>query len=445
VQQLTTDCQAIEAFVVPRVLWPDDIGETSRALAVFAVALAPPGTRSEQISDIVRALASVKCVGSRESLDLAIAWGCGWHRNIAPHSTGAEGRWPLAVFAVAALAESALTHTWRQFAAGVPGFMPLSQPDLRKLADRLALQLITGTCECGRHVRPCAGGSACRCCRPAHRLANWRPELFSLAPFVAQAVRGWAVARRPPPSAYEVSMMYPLTQFMGLETGCILERKCRQCGVLRTSPRPCVECGQLSSEEQDWHGKRCHQYVLPVESDGNHVLEHRWRCQACDNLFLDEFPVCPRCQGRRAKRTTAVWDERRPGVYADIDDPAVEAGLYQASRSGHQAHMALQPNIWMDPEADTITQAMAFALLGDPEPQRRAAAVDYVAETRDPAAIARVAGMLDDPDSLVRGKAHELLSEIERLDLDRAADAASRSGDVAAAAAARRLLQDRDP
>ena len=77
VQQLTTDCQAIEAFVVPRVLWPDDIGETSRALAVFAVALAPPGTRSEQISDIVRALASVKCVGSRESLDLAIAWGCG--------------------------------------------------------------------------------------------------------------------------------------------------------------------------------------------------------------------------------------------------------------------------------------------------------------------------------------------------------------------------------
>jgi predicted Zn-ribbon and HTH transcriptional regulator len=235
-----------------------------------------------------------------------------------------------------------------------------------------------------------------------------------LRPFVAQAVRGWATAKLPFASAYSVSMMADLTRFQGLEIGYALTRRCAECGDEHLgAPARCPQCDAPAREDRDWHTKKSHQYVLSTEWDGWNVLQHRWRCKDCGNLFLDDFTDCPICQGKRSKRPTAVWDGIHESPAADIDDPQTEVQIYRQSFPGGDAHTSWSSELWVSAETAGLSRAAALEQLDKDDPALRLQALDAImdAQLADPRLIRAMAGLLGDPDRLVREQALAALQD----------------------------------
>ncbi len=268
-------------------------------------------------------------------LDLALAWGCGWRRQVAPEH-GWHARWPAAVLALSAMVAGSVNQTARSLTGHVPSLAEaLRAGGDRELERRvesysyaIALELATGACRCGHGSRS-GHAPAGSCGRAEHRLAGWRPDVCRLRAFVASAVRG--TAQLPVRGgAFAVSMLSRLLLEDQLLRVDLAEfRVCHACnaGAIRravTEQRRldistvehglyelgrCPTCEMPADPRRTYRAARKNWLIVPADWGGHHQPVCRYRCQGCGNLFGSERERCPLCdrQVRHRHRLTFVW------------------------------------------------------------------------------------------------------------------------------------------
>jgi hypothetical protein len=304
-----------------------------RGVVLAALALGPregglPG--AGDIGDLLRLAADP----TADVLDLAIAWGCGWHRMVWPEHGGWHARWVAAILALSAMAHGSINQTVGWLEDNVPQLREALGGDgerdqrLESYSDAIAVELATGGCRCG-HGNLSRRSPAGACGRGEHALEHWRPEVCRLRAFVATAVRGSAKSSVAA-GAFSVSMLSGLLrhdQLLRVDTAEF--RVCHRCNadpVRQTVQRArrlelaslgrglydlsrCPRCETPPDPERTYRVARKNWLIVPADWGGQYQPVHRFRCGGCGNLYTIERTRCPLC-GVRAPhrdRRTCVW------------------------------------------------------------------------------------------------------------------------------------------
>jgi hypothetical protein len=282
-----------------------------------------------------------------DAVDLAIAWGCGWHRTVTPGHEW-HGRWVAALLSLAWLVHGSVNRTMRWLEAEVLGVREVMwgpgardrEERLRSYAQHLAMELAFGACRCGHGARDAHGP----CGRPDHELMTWRPDVCQLPAFVATAVRGSPLTP-PRTGAFAVSMLAEqLCQDHVVRVDVAEFHVCHVCNAdaartAATSGRldlggvssglhdlgRCPACGALPLLRRTYRAARKNWLVVPAEWGGRHDHVQRHRCGRCGNLFAVNHDHCPLCRHRvpPRHRLTSVW-MRRVGPDARRPNPGSE-------------------------------------------------------------------------------------------------------------------------
>jgi hypothetical protein len=267
-------------------------------------------------------------------LDLVIAYGCGWGREVATNSENGEERWPRAIFALRILVEGSLHHTFKLIIPLLPYKFSLFSGPMREwgrlYSNVITLELLHDRCRCGKHKQGCkkkGDGYACgrECCRDEHRLSGWQPEVCSLQAFVAQGIRGNASSQLKT-GALATSMLYPLlNEDSGVTVDSVEFKICGSCSdtaVLKTiaqhkEPKgqgsvmyegnTCPECDTPANRQTTYHKARKNWILIPYELGGAYEMINRWRCPRCRNLFPITLAACPLCDSPTPQRKTTIW------------------------------------------------------------------------------------------------------------------------------------------
>jgi hypothetical protein len=232
------------------------------------------------------------------------------------------------------------------------------EPSLRLDADLIAFELADGRCQCGQHRRGCPNPDAHNCCRPEHDLASWDPTVCRLEAFVAQAVRGSAVAGIRS-GALTSGMLYPLLhEAFGLRVDSAEFKLCRRCypevmdeiqredretqdpdaspitgsekqgsrapqttGLLKFEGPMCPaldrddaanQCRTPALRQHTYYFARKNWALIPLDFGGSYEMVPRWKCWRCENLLISKKDPCPICHEgepelRPQARPTNVW------------------------------------------------------------------------------------------------------------------------------------------
>jgi hypothetical protein len=303
-----------------RTLVETERHDPARAAMLAALALGPrdhglPG--GGDLGPLVQ-MAAERC---GDVVELAIAWGCGWNRVVAPEHEW-HGRWVGAVLALSSLAEGSINQSMRWLCRNVQGFTATLRrfgdaevrERIRSDADEIAVELATGACRCGR---------------PEHQLATWSPGVCRLPAFVATAVRGSAEASLRA-GAFATSMLAPLVAEDHLVRVELVEFKvCHVCfrDQIRAAVRErrpielsavaqglsdggrCPICGTAYDHARTYRAGRKNWLIVPADSGGQYQAVRRYRCRDCGNLFAtgrDRCPICD-CEVRHPDRFANLW------------------------------------------------------------------------------------------------------------------------------------------
>lgn len=308
--------------------------DRAHGVLLAALALGPRSGGLPGAGDIGE-LVELASDATGDVLDLAVAWGCGWRRQVWPDH-GWHSRWVVAVLALSALVEGSINQAVRWLEANVSDFREALRADgepeldqrLESYAHTIAVELATGGCRCGHgnltHRSP-AGG----CGQPDHQLAGWRPERCRLRAFAANAVRGSARSAVAA-GAFSVSMLSGLLRddhLLRVDTAEF--RVCHRCNgdLIRLAAQRgrridlsslgrglydlgrCPSCETPPDPERTYRVARKNWLLVPAEWGGQYDPVHRHRCGSCGNLFAVERGRCPICgaQSRHRDRRTCVW------------------------------------------------------------------------------------------------------------------------------------------
>lgn len=269
---------------------------------------APPEALWQRVATEVEA-------ASTNAVDLVIAIGCGWHREVFL-GTGARwlSRWNPAVTELVAIVRAS-TENARHLLCTVVPELEIDRDDIVELPSLMAVGLM-GSCDCEHHVRGCRSGARCtrRCCFPDHDLADWDATQVPFRAFVDQAVRGEAIAALRG-GAFAESMLYRLLE----SEGRVLVRKvevarCTQCRTDFEGPRcPAPECGTLADETTPRRA-RSNWLVVPEVAGGPYSEVGRLVCgdAGCARLFPKRRdPRCPTCGWEpppdTSPKSVSVW------------------------------------------------------------------------------------------------------------------------------------------
>jgi hypothetical protein len=294
---------------------------TAALLAALALGprTAPPGPGE---------LDSLLAVSGRtdvETVELAIAWGCGWGRDVMRGHPW-RGRWDAALLALCGLAERSVDRTLRWLGESVPGLAAALRAGgprdyrnrLVSYAHVIAMELSLGT-PAGRP--------------PRHALTSWRPDDCRLPAFVATAVRG--SARLPPPTgAFAASMLAELLREDHLVRVDAAEfHVCHACNAALIARSPfhrrirlssvldglhdlalCPVCGTPPHPAFTYRLARRNWLIVPVDWGGRYEAVRRRRCAGCGNLFSAGHERCPLClrPAPTGRRLTAIWVRAGP-------------------------------------------------------------------------------------------------------------------------------------
>lgn len=267
-------------------------------------------------------------------LDLVIAYGCGWGREIVTNSENWKERWYQAILALRILVEGSLHQTFKLLIPLLPDQISLFSGPMREWGRRysnvIALELLHDRCRCGKHKQGCKkkGDSyACarECCRDEHRLTDWQPEVCSLQAFVAQGIRGNASSQLKT-GALTTSMLYPLlNEDSGVTIDSVEFKICSSCsdtrvlktiaehkeptgqGIVMYEGNTCPECDIPANRQKTYHKARKNWILIPYELGGAYEMINRWRCPLCRNLFPITLAACPLCASPTPQRRTTIW------------------------------------------------------------------------------------------------------------------------------------------
>lgn len=260
-----------------------------------------------------------------QCLEIVIAWGCGWEREIDLHATAWDRTWPLAVVALRSMVEASVRQTIGMIQGRIDDLERVGRDEIRLYADLIALELAKSHCTCGSHLKSCKDKAGHPCCRLPHKLIHWKPAERSLRSFVAEAVRGLADDKFRA-GAYAVSMLYPLLRDdTRLVVGVAEFRVCHVCGEKYEGSHCAVPtCRAPDDLHRTRHEPRKNWLLIPYDlfdGRGAYVLVERWRCSACASLYPLGRVHCPLSHGAQpvpshGTRTTSVWvySPRRRGA-----------------------------------------------------------------------------------------------------------------------------------
>lgn len=267
-------------------------------------------------------------------LDLVIAYGCGWRREVVPGSQDGNGRWQSAILALRVLVEGSLHQTFKLIKSLLPPQYALFSGSLktggRLYSNLITLELLNNRCRCGKHKQGCkqvGDAYACgqTCCRDEHQLASWDPTVCSLQAFVAHSIRGNASSQLKT-GALITSMLYPLlNEDSGFTIDSVEFKVCGFCSdtaVLQTiaqhkEPKSqgstlyegnsCPGCDTPANRQTTYHKARKNWILIPYEYGGAYEMLDRWRCPRCRNLFPVTLAACPLCSSATPQRKTTIW------------------------------------------------------------------------------------------------------------------------------------------
>ena len=295
--------------------------DTSKLSILVALVVQAPRTETpsnESLVDtlVAKATSEVQNPDPNRCFEIVTAWGCGWGRNIDPCAGPWEKTWPLAMLALRSIVEASVRQTVGMIQKRVNEMDIIGRDDIRLYADMIALELAKSRCACGSHLKSCKQKDDHACCRPAHRLATWKPAERTLRSFVAEAVRGLADDEFRS-GAYALSMLYPLLRDdTRLIVGSVEFKVCHVCdekyeGSVCANPA----CRAPDDLHRTRHEARKNWLLIPYDmfdGRGHYVLVERWRCSACACLYPLELPHCPLSHGVQlspghGSRTTSVW------------------------------------------------------------------------------------------------------------------------------------------
>ncbi len=302
--------------------------QRSHAVMLAALALGPRGGGLPGAGDLAP-LVLAAAEGDADAVELAIAWGCGWGREVSPEH-GWHARWVAAILALSSLAGGSINQAARWLGEKVSGFAQAARAggavELQAYAPVIAMELAVGACRCGHGGR---GSPAGTCARPEHRLAAWRPEVCSLRAFVATAVRGSALASLRT-GAFATSMLSSFLLEDQLVRVDVAEFDvCHACNedLIRTAVDEqrridvssvvrglhdigrCPDCDLPADPNRTYRVGRKNWLIVPAQWGGQHHARHRYRCMGCGNLFSIGLRRCPICrwQVHHRDRLTSVW------------------------------------------------------------------------------------------------------------------------------------------
>lgn len=326
-------------------------------------------------------------------LEIVVAWGCGWRRDVAPTSTGWDGEWQRAVLALCTLVAGSVHATMRQLVQRL-AYGSHSSSEVQHLLtsseheDMLRHVLSTGTIpgpltrsgELGLYAAEIALEllrNDPQSTPAAHRLATWNPARHRLRAFVAEAVRGQA-QRDLKASAFTCGMLYPLLAAdCGLRVDTVVFNVCHaeacnaalvqqavQHGVpprLEQMTRGlyeqgcCPHCQTPADDCQTYRIARRHWFLLPLEYGGAYVLRQFWHCPGCGNLF----PVS--ASYRVVKQQIREMEDTLRGIRQE-DDPLQHADKQHVQQQLKHARAQLK------------NMNVACPLCHHPRPQRMTSA-----------------------------------------------------------------------
>ncbi len=267
-------------------------------------------------------------------LDMVIAYGCGWKREVVVNSENWEGRWYRAILALRMMVEGSLHQTFKLLIPMLPNQFSLFSGPMkewgRRYSNVIALELLHDRCRCGKHKQGCkvkGDSHACgrECCREEHRLSGWQPEVCSLQAFVAQGIRGNASSQLKT-GALVTSMLYPLlNEDSGVTIDSAEFKVCGSCndtavlktiahhkepkgqGIVMYEGNTCPKCDTPASRQTTYHKARKNWILIPYDLGGAYEMIERWRCPQCRNLFPITLEACPLCASPTPQRNTTIW------------------------------------------------------------------------------------------------------------------------------------------
>lgn len=314
-----------------------NLPRTELALLLAAIFLASPGDSANWellVNQFLTLSPNKNALTDEACLDLVIAYGCGWRREVVPDSQDWNGRWPRAILALRVLVEGSLHQTFKLITPLLPPQYALFSGSLktgsRLYSNLITLELLHNRCRCGKHKQGCkqvGEAYACgqTCCREEHQLGSWNPAVCSLQAFVAHSIRGNASSQLKT-GALSTSMLYPLlTEDNGFTIDSVEFKVCGFCSepaILQTiaqhkEPKSqgstlyegnsCPNCDTPASRQTTYHKVRKNWILIPYEYGGAYEMLDRWRCPRCRNLFPVTLGACPLCASATPQRKTTIW------------------------------------------------------------------------------------------------------------------------------------------
>ncbi|MCA9917065.1 MAG: hypothetical protein KC445_03890 [Anaerolineales bacterium] len=303
---------------------------------------AEPALWEQRVQQLLKLSPSGDLTSDEACLDLAIAYGCGWHQESSTGSGNRSGRWHRAIVALRTLVEASLHQTFKLIVPLLPHPYFLFSGSIKEggrfYSDVIALELAHNRCRCGKHRQGCqkkGGGYACgqACCREEHQLSRWEPAVCSLQAFVAHSIRGNASSQLKT-GAFTTSMLYPLINAdSGVTVDSVEFKICGSCsetavlqtialhkeppsqGSLMYEGNSCPECDIPANRATTYHKARKNWILIPYEFGGAYEMLDRWRCPRCRNLFPVNLAICPLCSTATPQRKTTIW------VYSPLGRP----------------------------------------------------------------------------------------------------------------------------
>lgn len=280
----------------------------------------------DQLLDAVREVQAV--CPQTPVVDVVVAFGLGWRRELAAGATGWTHRWGgVAQFALARLVARSVGRLVHTELVARMGFPLEVFVDRARGTDRIddwswtiALELARGRCQCSRRPR-----GSCRY-PDEHRLDRWAPTLVPLQGFLRQAVRGTNQRGLVQAGMFQRGMLADRAEEdVGI---CVKEVGFWRCPLdHRVEHVTCHTCKDKVDPARDPRVAEKWLLIGPGFPHARHLPEALHVCTCCKNL--SSTPECPRHHLPTRGRATAwlptggpvtvPWDDAWD-VEAESDD-----------------------------------------------------------------------------------------------------------------------------
>ncbi|OAD19074.1 hypothetical protein THIOM_005308 [Candidatus Thiomargarita nelsonii] len=256
----------------------------------------------------------------RRAVEFAIAYGCGWRRDIKGKK-GWDGLWLGALMAMKDLLSDKIQQACNALAyhgpgpGGVRDFQRRSDSEEIQDAPLIAMQLIRGNYQNGQPNY-----------QRYHALSEWEPQKGNLYVFLQIAIQGSAASTEPDQSRiprvgyFSQGMYYPILEEDGLlNKGDMEFKKCQETipdGNLCDTEFERDKCPRCEKPFNPKISRRIKKRML--YSPKSYQYKVRYRCKKCENYFPGNFftrKICPlaACRGNQTQGTTHLL------VYEPID------------------------------------------------------------------------------------------------------------------------------